>query len=70
MDKKELLIRLKNIQELLTRSYNLPCGEHCTSDGHTVDVCLDKITNQGRTCMLRGRNLAIRRLNELLAELQ
>ena len=70
MDKKELLIKLKNIQELLTRSHNLPCGKHCTPDGHTIDICFDEITNQGRTCMLRGRNLAIKRLNELLAELQ
>ena len=70
MDKKELLIRLENIRELLTRSYSLPCGEHCTSDGHTVDICFDEIANQGRTCMLRGRNLAIKRLNELLDELQ
>ena len=70
MDKKELLIRLENIRELLTRSVNLPCWEHCTTDGHTIDICLDEITNQGRTCMLRGRNLAIKRLNELLNELQ
>ena len=70
MDKKELLVRLENIRELLTRSNQLPCGEHCTTDGHTIDICFDEITNQGRTCMLRGRNLAIKRLNELLAELQ
>ena len=70
MNKKELLIRLENIRELLTRSNSLPCGEYCTTDGYTIDICFDEITNQGRTCMLRGRNLAIKRLNELLAELQ
>lgn len=69
MDKKELWIRLENIRELLSRSSNLPCGQHCTSDGRTVDMCFDEMTNQGKTCMLRGRNLAIKKLYELLAEL-
>ena len=69
MARTELVIKLRNIRELLNRSRNLPCGEYCTTDGHTVDICFDETTHQGRTCMLRGRNLAIKRLNELLAEI-
>ena len=70
MNKTELVVRLENIRELLNRSNDLPCGEHCSTNGHTIDICFDEITHQGRTCMLRGRNFAIKRLDELLAELQ
>ena len=68
MNKDELKTKIKNILEILNRSDELPCGSHCSTNGKIVDVCFDKITNQGRTCMLRGRNIAIKRLNELLTE--
>lgn len=68
MNKDELKTKIKNILEILNRSDDLPCGSHYSTNGKIVDVCFDKITNQGRTCMLRGRNIAIKRLNELLTE--
>ena len=68
MNKDELKIKIKNILEILNRSDDLPCGSHCSTNGKIVDMCFDKIKNQGRTCMLRGRNIAIKRLNELLTE--
>lgn len=68
MNKDELKTKIKNILEILNRSDDLPCGSHCSTNGKIVYVRFDKITNQGRTCMLRGRNIAIKRLNELLTE--
>lgn len=68
MNNDELKQKIKNILEILNRSDDFPCGNYCSTNGKIVDMCFDKITNQGRTCMLRGRNIAIKRLNELLTE--
>lgn len=61
--------QLQEIINILERGENLPCGfDRCTVGGKIVPMCYDEITNRGRTCMLKQRNLAIQRLKSLLTE--
>lgn len=59
--------QLQEIINILERGENLPCGfDRCTVGGKIVSMCHDEITDRGRTCMLKQRNLAIQKLKNLI----
>lgn len=57
--------KIKEIIKILSEHSNLPCGGECKVRGNLMTLCYDEITDHGKTCMLRGRDIAIQKLIEL-----
>ena len=59
--------KLREIIKILERGTTLPCGE-CFMRDDSPDVCFDETSEHGRTCMLKARNKAIKKLTRLIME--
>ena len=62
--------KIKEIISILNRGSSLPCGEECKVRGNLMTLCYDKITDHGKTCMLRQRDIAVQKLIELYKEIK
>lgn len=61
-----LLRTLKEIEDIAQTHINLPCMH----ESHDCNKCHDELTQNGKTCMEKGRSLIINKIEQLQKELK